>query len=297
MQLLEILAEKYGQAADGNWRTAMYSLSEKVLFHPSETLHIVFPEYEELARFGSGYAYQPNLYITPEEKKWGDSWLEEHGIKENEQLFVVLDSSSSRGKLLNIGIYFELLSYFLDIPGVRVLIFDEKGIGKNAFYREWLDEEKVSRIIFSERLKLRQDLCLIGSGYTRLVFGPCTGLLHCASAIYNNFVRNGMPVSQVPVMITYTGKYERPGNNAQMWWGSSPFVHCLVLRQTMRGKQAILLSSMGEHEKTDTIRVLPCKEYTFSMIVGFLKGLSQWDHLTSAKDIRNSSLASNDPVL
>ncbi len=268
-KLLEILIQKC--FLDINQFSPIFlSISNQMLLFRLGKLDTVFPEYEELSEYAAGYEYTHHLYISPEEKEWANKWLEGNGISKNERIFIVLDSSSSRAKLLKMDVYFEVLSYLCKIERSKVLIFDEKNIGKREFYSEWLGEEKVSKIIFSEKLTLRQDLCLIGSDYTKLVFGPCTGLLHCASAIYNHFLNIGVSPDKIPRLVTYTGKYEIAGQTAQHWWGAAPLIDCLIIRQTAGGKEILLLSDLDDQEKKDTTALLPCNEYTSSMIIDFL---------------------------
>jgi len=277
-ELLEIIAAKYDLVAPNSiWNTAVFSLSRQVLDYNLRGLIPVFREYIDFSTSFANYVFTYKLFITPAEKEWAARWLKDHGMKDNERLFIVLDSSAGKTKLLRIDVYFDILKYLLGIEGVRVLIFDEKGKGKSLFYSEWLGEEAMSKIIFSERLGLRQNLCLIASDHTRLVLGPCTGLIHCASAIYNNFVEQGMPIPSVPLMITYTGKYDQPEHNALKWWGASPLVTCLILRQCENRKEVILLSSLDEKEGADTSKTLPCREYTPAMIIPYLKGLQIQD--------------------
>ena len=277
-QLLEIITDKYDLAfTNAVWDTAIFSLGRQVLDYKLKDLVPVFGEYPDFSTSIKSHVSTYKLFITRGERDWAASWLKSHGVKENERLFIVLDSSTVKTKLLRIDVYFEVLRYLLGMEGVRILIFDERGAGKSAFYQEWLGEEAMSKMIFSERLPLRQDLCIIASDHTRLVFGPCTGLMHCASAIFNNFVQSGMPVSSAPLMITYTGRYDAPEHNAMKWWGASPLTTCLVLRRGSEGKEAVLLGTLSEQEAMDTSRLLVCGEYTAAMIIPHLQSLQAKD--------------------
>jgi hypothetical protein len=138
-------------------------------------------------------------------------------------------------------------------------------MGKELFYREWLGEKYMSRFIFSRGLTLREDLCLISSGYTKLVFGPCTGLLHCASGIYNNFRRHGLREAALPALIVYTGPWD-----AQFWWGKSPLVDCLLLPRMAADKQLAVLNDLDENEQRLFNNRLDCSEYTALMLTGYI---------------------------
>jgi len=272
---IDFIVSKYpGFRNSHTWVPAIFSLSARVgNLMPTTLDRIVFPEYAEFITSSSNYVRIPHIYLQKEERHWGNNWLRENGLKADEQLFIMLDSSSQKLKLLATKVYFEILEYILGKKGVRVLIFDENSLGKEDFYREWLGE-KVSKIIFCKSLRLRKSLCIIGSDYTRFIFGPCTGLLHCASGIYNNFTQTGMPAHCVPLMITYTGNYMDDLQYADRWWGTSPLVKCLILRKKNDKKEVVFLNSLIEAEKKDTANLLPCKEYTSSMILNILSKLN-----------------------
>ncbi|HVV07502.1 MAG TPA: hypothetical protein VHC96_24920 [Puia sp.] len=262
-RLLQVLHDKYAARLEaGAMSLAVFSLS--AIYINQERKLNTLPGYDALIEF---YHTCPDnqlheVYITSEERAQAVAWLEANGMTKKDDLFIFLDSSAKREKLLRMDVYFSILKTMLDRPHTRVLIFDEKGIGKEEFYREWLGRELASKLIFSKKLPLREDLALLGSKYTKLIFGPCTGLLHCAAGIYNHFVKKGMPVAEVPVMITYTGKYTRPGENAAAWWDACPLVSCLLLKQFQGTRQICELSTLSREEKVRTDNVLPCKEYT-----------------------------------
>lgn len=269
-KLLHLLDEKFGdQILEKQWPVKVFSITE-FLLDPIENGKVIFPLCQPLFEYSANHTSpRPTmLYISQEEKEWGNQWLREHGLEEGERLFIILDSTARRNKLLRMDVYSELVDTLLNMPDAKVLIFDEKNIGKENFYKELLGEKALKKIIFSKRLTLRQDLCLMSSDYTDLILGPCTGLLHCASGIYNNFVDNGMATDQVPLMITYTGKYMNEKETAQWWWKSSPLINCLVLRRNASiGKEAVLLSDLSDEEKMDASRLLFCEEYEADMIL------------------------------
>jgi len=273
-ELLGILTERYASTEEEQpLNCRFFSFSDKVSMLPAGT-KTVFPGYPALWAHVMKHEIAPYLYITPEEKAWGNHWLQENGLQEGEQLFILVDAASKRFKLLDITVYFELINYLLDIEGAKVLVYDERGVGKEEFYKAWLGEDKASRVIFARNLGLREAMYLIASDHTRLIIGPCTGLLHCASGIYNYFSHQGLPGEAMPLMITYTGKYEKPEDNAGVWWARSPLIHCLLLRQNpaaRSSKEAVLLSELPEREKYDTSRSILCKEYTSAMLIEFIE--------------------------
>lgn len=267
-ELLNILNERYYNDT-ATWKTTVYSLT-KVLLARDHAGTPVFPIFSDFLSYVSDNAiqHQLELFISPEEKEWGDQWLRDTGlVKEYDQLYIVLDSASSRSKLMDIEIYFNLIRSLLRTEATKILIYDEGNIGKRTLYAEFLDETYMSKIIFAEKLGLRKDLCLLSSQYVKLVLGPCTGLMHCTSGIFTHFIKNGLPLSEVPRIITYTGKYERDDDKARIWWGNSPLVKCLLLRKKGDKKEAVELLQLDPPEREDISCLLPCSEYTEELIM------------------------------
>jgi hypothetical protein len=266
--ILKFIHDKYGAAIrDGRFPLAIYSMSQLIL-QPSDSGKYIFPLNRPLIEM----ARTPDpgeLYVSEEEQQWANSWLQSKGMKEGEDLLILLDSTLRKDKLLNPLVYFEFVGELLKRENTRVLVFDEAGVGKEEFYRAWLGDQYMGKLIVSRQLTLRQDICLLASTYTRMVFGPCTGLLHCASAIYNNYVSKGMPVAQVPLLAVYTGQYKGLELNAFTWWGRAPLVSCLMLKQRPGGKQLELLHQLPQNEKMLN-NSLPCSEYTSAMLTGFV---------------------------
>lgn len=265
--LLQFFHDKYGEAiANDEFKLTVFSLSESIL-DPVDNAQYVFPVHQYLGQYA--HPQPAELYISDEERVWANRWLKEKGLQEGERLFILLDSTSTRDKLLSLPVYFEFLCFALQQPNAKVLIFDEAGLGKEDFYREWLGSAGMKKMIFATRNTLRQDIALIASSYTSLMFGPCTGLMHCASSIFNNYVNNGMPAEEVPVIVVYTGQYDPSELHAYKWWGSSPLVHCLMLKNKQGKKELRTLTGLTEHERqlNDS---LPCTEFTSNMLINFV---------------------------
>lgn len=274
-KLLAWLHEQYGERIHRDQCTmAVFAIPERFL-EPAKNLPSIFPIHAPLI---DRIVHDPKpgeLYLSKAEQEWGDRWLESMGVKANEKLVIILDSTSRKSKLLNIYVHFEFLSFIAAQEHTRVLVFDEKNKGKEAFYSAWLGPVCEEKLIFSKGLSLRQDLCLIGSSYTKLIIGPCTGLMHCASSIYNNYIVNGKDPREVPLMITYTGEYPE-GDNANNWWGKSPLVNCLLLKKKEDQVQPVLLSELSETEKTEKYE--PCNAYTAPMLIRIVK--EKWSNMS-----------------
>ena len=267
--ILAYLDERYGSLIQSDqFRICVYTMSFFML-KPKEGVKYIFPLNRELGIYSEEMRTPIELYISKEEQQWADAWLRENGLKESEQLFIVLDTASKRDKLLSIPVYYELLTDLLKRGNVKVLNFDESNMGKEKFYSDLLGAHLMDKFIFSKNLSLRQAICLLGCNRTKLVLGPCTGLMHCASGIYNNYVSNGLNKAQVPVLITYTGRYKKDAGNVWLWWNNNPLVNVLVIRNRNNSKTMLLLDDLNDVEKV-TNDGLSCTEYTARMLTEFV---------------------------
>ncbi len=249
------------------FKIMIFSIS-KLTLKESDVEHTVFPTIPGLEN-GMDDLGPGELYIDKNEVGFANKWLKLQGLKPDEKLFIIVDSASERRKLLKINVYFEILSQLLSRPKIKLLVFDERNIGKDQFYRAWLGDELVSRIIFSKGFSLRANLALISSDNIALIFGPCTGIMHCASSIYNNFTANNSTSYKPPLMVVYTGKPGKGNKNSDYWWGTSPLIDCLLLRKQGMKKQIISLDKIAKKDRSDIVK-LSCTEYSSKQILEYL---------------------------
>jgi ADP-heptose:LPS heptosyltransferase len=226
----------------------------------------VLPVYEKLTAYLTIY-YKENpvsseLFITQDEITWGERWLKENMLNEDDNLVILVDSASQRSKLLNLLTYFEMVSYFSAKPKTKVLIFDEKSIGKKDFYRALIGTN-FDKLIFAEGVSLRETLCIMSSSKIKLVFGPCTGVLHCASGIYYRLLKENIR-KEFPVLITYVGKYSED-YNPWRWWENS-LVDCLILKRDSQGNEIV---TQLKDENYDGF--LACDKYSSRLLIDFLE--------------------------
>jgi ADP-heptose:LPS heptosyltransferase len=287
---VEFLHGKYAASiSSGHFKTAVYSFSQFIL-PPRADMKFFFPLNEKLLEYTMVKypVLKPNeVYLKSDEQLETDKWLESNGVKKNESLVIFLDSTARKNKLVRIDVYFDVLLDVLKRDDIKVLVFDEKSVGKEEFYREWIGEKNMQKMIFSKSRSFRDDIAVLGSGYVRMIFGPCTGLLHCASGIYNNLVSNGLDMNKVPDLITYTGQYTAMENNANHWWGNSPLVNCLLLSEKNGKKEIVLLSSLTQEEKLN-YKQIPASEYTAGMLSSFINTkLDAWHskHTTQEQNL------------
>lgn len=267
--ILAYLDERYGSAIrNGEFNICVFTMSHYMIKQKAGVKHL-FPYNTALGIYTDKMKTPVEFFVSREEQQWADNWLKENGLKENEQLFIILDATTDREKMLTVPVYFEWLVDLLKRENVKVLNFDELNIGKEQFYTELLGPKLTAKFIFSKGLGLRQAICLLGSSYTRLIFGPTTGLMHCASGIYNSYLNNGLDKAAIPVLIAYTGKYSVDEVNVNLWWGNNPLMNVLVLRNRNNKKTMLLLDDLSEVEKV-TNDELPCNEYTAQMLIDFV---------------------------
>jgi hypothetical protein len=268
-RVLDFLHSKYGERiSSGGFQLAVFSIANLIL-RPQEGSIYIFPIHGALTE----YLCIPRpgeLYVSEEEKDWANQWLESNGIREGNDLYVILDSTKESSKLLNINVHLKFLSALLSKDNARVLVFDEKNIGKDRFYREGLGERLSKKMIFSKRFSLRNNLCLIASKYTRMVFGPCTGVMHCSSSIFNYSVLMGAHRGEIPLMVVYTGWLGKEKYNVNEWWGTSPLVNCLLLMKKDGRKTLVTLDSLSSEDKGKNDS-LPCSEYTAELLLDFVE--------------------------
>lgn len=269
----EFLFSKYGkQILTGEFELCVYSIYN-YLVSPSVRKPIIFPMYKALFAFATEHAnyYKPrSLYITKSERDWANQWMLENGCEPNDQVFIFIDSSSAPAKLIDKDIYFDIIKSLTKSENTKVLIFDESKSGKRESYKDSLDDTSYQKVIFCEKLQFRKELSLLSSKFIKLIFGPCTGLMHCSSGIYNNFVHNGIDVGEVPVMITYTGKYPGENNSAYHWWSDSPLMDCLLIREEAGVKTIKVLNNLTKEEKAPGIEQFHCNEYTFDLLMSYI---------------------------
>ena len=267
--ILAYLHEKFGSLIESDqFKVCVFTMSH-VMLKPIAAAAPVFPVHMELVAYSEKLKAPCELFVSKEEQQWADEWLRGRGLKENEELYIILDSTTRRDKLLTVQVYFQWLMTIVKRENVKVLIFDETSMGKEKFYREFLGGKLMEKFIFSNSLSLREDISLLGSSYTKLVFGPCTGLMHCASSIYNNYVSNGLDNKELPVMITYTGKYLPDEKHVYLWWANTPLVNVLVLRNRNGIKTMLLMDDLSDEQKVINDG-LSCNEYSAGMITEFV---------------------------
>jgi hypothetical protein len=269
--LLNTLAQRYEQlGGSGNYAPPVFSMT-KTVFLGEGLATIKFPLYTGLLEYIRNTTGE--LHISDKEREWADNWLRERGVSQGDFVIVVLDTASGKEKMLNTPVYFEFLQFLLRGRRVRVLNFDERGLGKEEFYKAWLGDQ-TDKMIFSRNLSLREAVCLLSASSVRMIFGPCTGLMHCASAIYNYYKKMGMDGRDIPIMITYTGRYQGQ-ESASEWWSNSPLIDCIMLKARDNGDCSLVkLSDLSPEDqaKNDS---LPCNRYTTGHLTNFVRASFQ----------------------
>lgn len=264
-ELLQLLTHKYQQALrNATMPLRVFSINR--YFNNPWNSKVIFPEFPPLISFAADHLSEAlkELFVLPDETAWAEQWLRAAGLKQDERLIIVVDDTTRRTKLVPSHVHFEMVQYFLDKPQTRILIFDEKGLGKRSFYRQWLGEPAIDRFIFVENRTLREAFAIISSRSVRMIWGPCSGLMHCASAIYTSLVRRGLPLEQSPLMVVYAGKEILDPSHKWDWWGND-IVHCLLVRKDHLDNVKILLLEQFINDN------LSCANYTSGLIISFLE--------------------------
>lgn len=272
---LEFISLNYGEKIiSSKMNTAFFSVHGNVGFDEKPYGIPVFPNNAVFNNFRlTAEEYKTmaanEIFISDEEINKSTEWLKEKGLKENEHLFIFLDNASARGRLLNINNYFNVLKWFLEFNNIKILIFDENGVGKEEFYNAWLGNEKLSqKLIFAEKTSLRESICLIGSNRLKLIFGPSTGLMHCASGIVNVRTQNDPSDKSLPIMIGHVGCPEEK-QQEDKWWGPS-LVDMVLLVREENSKRLCYLRDIDFEQIFSADRILSCQEISNEMLIDFI---------------------------
>ncbi|MAO16410.1 MAG: hypothetical protein CMH44_05955 [Muricauda sp.] len=154
----------------------------------------------------------------------------------------------------------------------RILVYDEQEIGKGKFYRGCLGKTHGNRLICSSGNTLREDLALMALPQTKVIFGPCSGLLHCASAIWNSENVISKSNHGTPEILVYTGLYGKQNYNINVWWGGAGNVEVLYVVEK-EGKIRIRTLHELPDERRNIIPRLGCEHYNAELLFPYFDGL------------------------
>jgi hypothetical protein len=153
---------------------------------------------------------------------------------------------------------------------IKILIFDEGKIGKRTFYTEWVGQELSKKLIFAEGLSLRKAICLIGNKLVKLIFGPSTGLLHCASGIYNVFCERGLPLEEIPIMLSYIGN-DKVNYQEDLWWGNSLVDAILLVNDGNSSKEIKSIKEIDFKKLKESNSFYTSQAFTSEAILNYIR--------------------------
>ncbi|MFS4447855.1 glycosyltransferase family 9 protein [Maribacter sp. 2307UL18-2] len=251
----------------GTFETSIFSLTRYLKVE--ENNHNILPPYQELYEFivqkKNKFKLKKEIFIQNSEIEWANQWLQLNGVKSNEKVIIIIDSSSLREKLLPLEVHFKIILFFLENDKHKILVLDKFGNGKSLFYNEWFDNKFEHRFIFAQKLKFRHELMLLSSDYIRFIFGPCTGIMHCASAIHNHFVSKYGNARGQPDIMVYAGTDSYENDHKSIWWGDDEEAKCCVVKYVNDFQKEIVWINPNVHD------YLPCSEYTSLLLQNFIK--------------------------
>lgn len=234
------------------------------LFPFTEEFNIFLNEKEKFIRTSV------EIWVTEEERKQADLWLFKNGLRIDEKCLIFVDESGNMQKVLDLFCYIDILEFFLGIDKIKILIFDPQRIDKkNNIYRELLEADKFNKLIFVEGRDLRRDIGLLASHYTRLIFGPSTGIMHCAVGVYNYFIRikKNASIEDIPILLTYICDWD--DNVDETWWWDGSIADCImVVREALGTKKIVKLSQ--ENLKKYKDKLLGVDEYSSVSIIYYM---------------------------
>ncbi|SFW13618.1 glycosyltransferase family 9 protein [Chitinophaga sancti] len=175
-------------------------------------------------------AADKEIYISPSEIATADTWLENKGICQDDYLVILQNGSTEDKKVILFNEFVKLLQSLLQKEKVKVVIFDVPGGNTEESIQPFLTAAEYNNVIFVSGMGLRKDMSLIASRYTRLVIGPCTGILHLANGALTYLVNNGHTQNRhVPFLLVYTGIQAHDEAYLPYNWWRHSLVHCAVI--------------------------------------------------------------------
>ena len=213
------------------------------------------------------------IFISKTEARWANQWLRNAGVGKEDSVVIFLDSAGDRSKLMSTSEQFELIKQILKYQEDKILIYDENGMNKKLFYISWLGAKIVAdRFIFAEKSALRESICLMAADAIRMIIGPCTGLMHCASAVYQHMLSaNTRKENEVPVLLTYRGKVQDPIDSPYRWWGNSLCDCALIVASEENGKRIRELSEQDREMSNALNGLLPAQEITGMLLYSHIQ--------------------------
>lgn len=201
------------------------------------------------------------IALTEEELKEAEQLLDSYVA--DEKLIVYFDKSSTYRKLLKMSVNIELIKYFQSLEGKRVVMFDPFGEDKALFYSSLGID--TSNLVIIKGGSIRRNFAVMADKRVELILGPCTGMMHAASGIYN-FMLKHKKRSRPPHMLVYTGLYTGNLTNASYWW-KGRLVDCIVIKKDEDGMNKVFrLEDISQFQISVQENVQHCREYTSGMI-------------------------------
>jgi len=206
------------------------------------------------------------IHLSDEEIEWGNNWFRQKGLQYNEKVIILLDSTNVRDKLMPIDVYFELVRFFMTLKHTRILVFDPYNNNKKLFYEYMLGADNLENFIFVEPHGLRNDFCLLASDFVHLIFGPCTGILHCTEGIYNVLDNKGKLQREWPLMICYLGPAAVDAVDKWFWWGET-HVDCLYIDHIIKSPEQYIVKKLDGPGRLG----LPCSEFKAAPLIRYIR--------------------------
>ncbi len=250
------------------------------IMEPEDPVERAVP-FEPLPRLSENYpadllddVQRNEICLTVSELEEGTKFLDEY--ISDEKLIVFFVNASSYTKSLKMSVTIELIRYFQKFSHTKLLIFDPFN-DKELFFKSM--GTNVENALIVKGKSLRETFAIIADERVNLIFGPCTGLMHAASGIYNFLMKNKLRL-KLPTMVVYTGLYYEMTNAAAWWRGS--LVKCMVLTvDEKNNRKAKLLEELMESQLFLQEGIAPTYDYTLEMIKGFLQKYHEFESLSS----------------
>lgn len=227
------------------------------------------------------------LFIFEDEIQSAGLWLESQGITDNDELIIILNSSSRDLKVILPEELIKLITLILSAENNKILIFEPDFLKNNQFRFTAYERE---RIICAASPGIRQDMNILVSRYTKGIIGPCTGMMHLANSacvyLANHQIRSR---ESLPHMMVYTGKqFYDIDYLPQNWWNDT-LVSCIVIIKKDNKNTLVPLSEIEANPRHFTDTAQEVKYITADMLYNVWLDDYQKSRETIQKEIFKTS--------
>lgn len=177
------------------------------------------------------------IFISEEERMVAELWLKEKGLTDDDDLIIILNGSSRDEKIILPEEFTKLIKLMLQQKNSKILVFNTDYANEETLQ---LTVDQKERFIYAPFQGIRRDLNIIVSRFTKVVIGPCTGILHLANGAFVYLLNKQLiAIDKLPFMMVYTGLQQHDVNYLPHNWWNNSLVKCAVIIK-INGEDALV---------------------------------------------------------